>query len=253
MTGVPSALFAAWAAIALEDKRTYVAAIASSFDGNTTMTTEADSALKALVLAELAWEPSVRAAHMGVIAHDGVITLSGSVEGFAAKHGAQSAALRVNGVRAVSEEIEVKLPFDINRSDEEIARAAADRLAWDSMLPKDAVTVAVRGGWITLTGEVAWRYEHDAAAQDVLRLWGVAGVSNQITVKPRIDTLSLTSEISSALHRAWFEHSGIEVTAEGGSVTLAGHVKSWSEREMAGDAAWAAPGVADVQNHLTVL
>jgi osmotically-inducible protein OsmY len=208
--------------------------------------------LQESVLAELAWEPSVTAAHIGVTARDGVITLTGHVQRFAEKQAAQTAALRVKGVKAVAEEIEVKLPFDTVRSDDDIARAAIDRLAWDSTLPKNAIKVVVQDGWITLTGEVGWHFEHDAAAQDVRRLWGVVGVSNQITLKPRVNTYNLTSDISAALHRSWFEPAGIKVTADGGKVILSGHVKSWSERELAGSTAWAAPGAVDVENDLII-
>ena len=216
------------------------------------MLNETDAALKTAVLAELAWEPSVTAAHIGVTARDGVITLSGHVQRFAEKQAAQSAALRVKGVKAVAEEIEVKLPFDVKRSDDDIARAAIERLAWDSTLPKDAVKVTVQDGWVTLTGEVGWHFEHDAAAQDVRRLWGVVGVSNQITLMPRVNTYNLTSDISTALHRSWFAPNDIKVAADGGKVTLTGHVKSWSERELAGSTAWGAPGATDVENYLII-
>ncbi len=211
-----------------------------------------DAALKDLVLAELSWEPSVTAAHIGVTARDGVITLTGHVERFAEKQAAQAAALRVRGVKGVAEEIEVKLPFELKRRDDEIARAAIDRLFWNATLPKDSIQVSVQDGWVTLTGEVAWRYEHEAAAQDVRRLWGVVGVSNKITLKPRVNTYNLAGDISGALHRAWFDPEGIKVTANGGHVTLTGHVKSWTERELADSTAWAAPGATDVENHLII-
>ncbi len=216
------------------------------------MPNETDAALKDSVLAELAWEPSVTPAHLGVTARDGVITLSGHVERFTEKQAAQSAALRVKGVKAVADEIEVKLPFDVKRGDDAIAQAAIDRLAWDSTLPKDAVKVAVQDGWVTLTGEVDWRFEHDAAAQDVRSLWGVVGVSNHIAFKPNVNTYDLSSDIANALHRSWFDPAGIMVTADGGRVTLTGHVKSWSERELAGSTAWAATGATDVENNLVI-
>ena len=216
------------------------------------MLSETDATLQEAVLAELAWEPSVTAAHIGVTARDGVITLLGHVQRFAEKQAARSAALRVRGVKAVAEEIEVKLPFDVKRSDDDIARAAIDRLAWDSTLPKDAVKMTVENGWLTLTGEVRWHFEQEAAAQDVRHLWGVVGVSNQITLKPRVNTYNLTSDISTALHRSWFEPAGIKVSADGGKVTLTGQVKSWSERELAGSTAWATPGATDVENYLVI-
>ncbi len=211
-----------------------------------------DIELKESVLAELAWEPSVTAPHIGVTARDGVVTLSGHVQRFAEKLAAQSAALRVKGVKAVAEEIDVKLPSDVQRSDEDIAAAAVARLAWDSTLPKDAVKITVQDGWLTLTGEVGWRFEHDAAAQDVRRLWGVVGVSNHITIKPRVNTYNLGEDITRALHRSWFDPQRVKVSADGGKVTLTGYVNSWSERALAGSTAWAAPGATDVENHLII-
>ena len=211
-----------------------------------------DIALKTSVEAELAWEPSVTAPHIGVTARDGVITLTGHVQRFSEKQAAQTAALRVRGVKAVAEEIEVKLPFEVLRKDEDIARAAIDRLAWDSTLPIDAVKVTVQDGWITLTGEVGWHFEHEAAAQDVRRLWGVVGVSNHITIKPRVNAYNLGEDISRALHRSWFDPKRIKVSADGGRVTLNGYVDSWSERALAGTTAWAAPGATDVENNLII-
>jgi osmotically-inducible protein OsmY len=212
-----------------------------------------DQALKERVLAELTWEPAVTAAHIGVTARDGVITLSGHVQRFAEKQAAQAAVLRVRGVKAVADEIEVKLAFDTLRSDDEIARAAIDRLAWDSTLPQDAVKVTVQDGWITLTGEVGWRFEHDAALQDVRRLWGVVGVSNHITLKARVNASNLASDIASALHRSWFDPNSVKVVADGGKVTLSGRVNSWSERDLAGATAWAAPGASSVDNDLQIV
>jgi len=150
-----------------------------------------DAALKDSVLAELAWEPAVTAAHIGVTARDGLVTLTGHVQRYAEKHAAEVAARRVRGVKGVAEEIEVKLPYDVQRDDEAIAKAAVDRLAWDSTLPADAIKVTVQDGWVTLTGQVGWRYEHDAAANDVRGLWGVIGVSNRVTLKPRVDSYNL--------------------------------------------------------------
>ena len=211
-----------------------------------------DTALKDLVLAELAWEPSVSAAHIGVTARDGVITLTGHVNAYYERHAAEAAARRVKGVRAVAEEIEVRLPFDVKHGDEEIASAAASRLAWDSSLPKNSIKATVQHGWVTLTGDVDWRFEHDAAAKDVHMLWGVVGVTNDIRIRPRVDTSSLSSDITKALHRSWFDESQVKVTAEGGKVRLTGKVDSWSDRMLAGTTAWAAPGATAVENYLIV-
>ena len=132
------------------------------------MTTDSD--LKKAVLDELSWEPSVNAAHIGVTAHAGVVTLTGHVENYMHKLAAEKAASRVKGVKAVAEEIEVKLPYDFKRSDEDVAAAAIDRLGWNSTIPNGAIQVKVEKGWITLTGTVDWHFEKDVAEQDMRAL-----------------------------------------------------------------------------------
>ncbi|WP_372786298.1 BON domain-containing protein [Phenylobacterium sp.] len=211
-----------------------------------------DNELRDDVLAELAWDPSVTAAHIGVTARDGVVMLSGHVQRFAEKQAAEAAVRRVKGVKAVAEEIVVKLPDGIHRGDDDIAQAARARLDWNSTLPRDAIDITVQNGWITLSGEVGWGFEHDAAAQDVRRLWGVVGVTNNIKVKARVNTFNLTSDIIRALHRSWLDPKGVKVTADGGRVTLTGYVDSWNDRALAGSTAWAAPGATDVENHLII-
>lgn len=211
-----------------------------------------DTELQEAVLAELAWEPSVSAAHIGVTARDGVIMLSGHVQRFAEKQAAEAAVRRVKGVKAVAEELVVKLPDATRRDDDDIAQAAIARLAWNSTLPSEAIQITVQNGWITLAGEVEWGFEHDAAAQDVRRLWGVVGVTNNIRVKSRVNTFNLSSDITRALHRSWLDPKGVKVTADGGRVTLTGYVDSWNDRALAGSTAWAAPGATDVENHLII-
>jgi len=211
-----------------------------------------DKHLKQAVLDELQWEPSVNAAHIGVTTKDGVVTLMGSVETYAEKHAAETAALRVKDVKAVAEEIEVKLPFSVKHGDSEIAAAALDRLAWNVSVPKDAVKVAVSKGFVTLTGNVNWHYQHDAAADAVRNLWGVTGVSNQIVIRPMADAGNIKSDIMIALHRSWFSPENIEVTTDNGRVTLTGSVEFWDERALAGSTAWAAPGVTSVSNDIRV-
>jgi len=142
-----------------------------------------DTKLQKAVLEELAWEPSVTAAHIGVTANAGIVTLSGHVESFAEKHAAEAAARRVKGVEAVAEEIEVRLAFDAKRSDGQIAAAVINRLDWNVAVPRNAVKVQVESGWITLSGQVDWDFQRTAAAHDVRWLLGVVGVSNQITIK----------------------------------------------------------------------
>ncbi len=211
-----------------------------------------DTALKESVLIELRWEPSVNAAHIGVTAHDGVITLMGHVQTYAEKHAAEAAARRVRGVKSIAEEIEVKLSFDVERSDEDIAAAIITRLSWDSTIPKDAVKSSVEGGWVTLVGDVDWYFESEAAEQEVRRLWGVVGVTNHIKVKSRVNTDNLDQDITKALHRSWLDPSNVTVTVDGGKVKLTGSVPSWSERMLAGKTAWAAPGATAVENSLVI-
>lgn len=213
-----------------------------------------DRKLQEAVLAELSWEPSVTAAHLGVTARHGVVTLTGHVESFAEKHAAETAAGRVKGVVAVAEEIEVKLPFERQRGDEEIAAAATDRLAWDVSIPSDCVKVKVENGWVTLSGQVDRYFQRDAAEQDVRRLMGVVGVSNQTTIKPMVNVADISDDIVHALHRSWFfDPKTISVTAEGGKVRLAGTVHSFSERADALATAWAAPGTTDVVDDIVIV
>jgi osmotically-inducible protein OsmY len=212
-----------------------------------------DSRLQKAVLAELNWEPSVVAAHIGVTANAGVVTLTGHVETYAEKHAAETAARRVKGVNAVAGDIEVRLAFDRQRSDDDIAAAAIDRLAWDVSVPRDAVKVTVEGGWITLTGQVDWWYQKEAAEQDVRRLFGVVGVSNQTTIRPRINVSNLGDDITHALNRSWFfDPRTITVTAQDGVVRLSGNVRSPHARNVAAVTAWAA-GATAVENAIAIV
>lgn len=212
-----------------------------------------DSQLQQAVLAEFNWEPSVTAGHIGVTANAGVVTLTGHVDSYAKKMAAETAARRVKGVKAVAEEIEVRLPFDTKRSDEDIAEAAIDRLAWNVSVPKDNVSVKVEQGWVTLTGQVDWWYQKDAVELDIRPLHGVRGVSNQTTIKPRVNTANLSDEITHALHRSWFfDPDQVHVRAEGGKVILTGTVHSSYERQVAARTAWSAPGATNVENDLAV-
>jgi osmotically-inducible protein OsmY len=211
-----------------------------------------DTQLKQSVLDELKWEPSVNASDIGVTTKDGIVTLMGTVGTYTEKHAAETAALRVKDVKAVAEEIEVKLPFDVKHSDADIARAATERMAWNVSVPKDAVKVTVSKGWVTLSGQVEWHYQQEAAADAVGRLWGVTGVSNQISIKPTVNAGDIKSNIVAALNRSWFSPEHVDVSAAGGLVTLTGNVEYWGERELAGTTAWAAPGVTSVNNEIRV-
>lgn len=211
-----------------------------------------DKDLKQNVLDELNWTPNVNGAHIGVAAHEGVVTLTGHVETYSEKLDAEHAVRRVKGAKAIANEIEIKLASSGKRDDEDIAKAAINVLAWDGNVPSDAIKVAVSKGWVTLSGQVEWYFQKEAAAQDIRRLLGVVGVSNQATVKPKIDTAVIAENIEFALNRAWFDTKRIKVIADGGKVILSGKVDTWSDWQEASEVAWAAEGATSVENNIVI-
>ena len=214
---------------------------------------KADAELRADILEELKWDPAVNEVEIGVAAKDGVVTLSGYVESFAQKYAAERAAERVSGVRALAENLKVKLPSARERTDTQIAHAVVDALDWDIEVPP-GITARVEGGWITLQGSVEWQYEKAAAERAVRYLTGVKGVMNLIDVAPKHASASEVGQrISDALRRnAELDASRIVVEATDGKVTLKGTVRSWAERADAERAAWAAPGVKEVEDRIVV-
>src|SRR4029079_11779888 len=161
--------------------------------------TRTDAQIQQDVLAELRWDARVQPTEVGVAVKDGVVTLTGWLDSYTKKWAAEEAAHRVRGVKAVANDIEVRLPGSSERTDADIAAAAARALEWDVMVPADKIKVAVSKGWVTLEGDVEWQYQREAPERDVRRLVGVKGVSNLITIKPRATPSDLKTKIEQAL------------------------------------------------------
>jgi osmotically-inducible protein OsmY len=213
-----------------------------------------DVQLKADVTDELAWDPAINATHVGVMVQDGVVTLAGHLDSFAEKHAVERAVRRVAGVRGIALDLDVKLSTEHQRTDADIAGAATAGLALNTLVPRGQVKVEVEKGWVTLTGEVDWGYQLASAEQCIRPLAGVRGLFNKITVKPRVQSKDIASEITAALTRqATREARNIGIEVEGGIVTLSGKVHSMAEHDAAVGVAFSAHGVSHVVDHLQVV
>jgi osmotically-inducible protein OsmY len=213
-----------------------------------------DSKLRQDVLDELEWQPHIPSAQIAVTADQGVVRLSGYVSTYAEKVAAEQAVKRVVGVRAaVVESLEVRVTDGIADADEEIAMRARTSLGWAALVPSGQVDVRVANRWVTLSGQLEWHFQRATAETIVRDLAGVAGVSNEITLRARPQSTNLKSHIERALRRsADLDARFIRVKVVDGLVTLEGAVGSWYARERAQDAAWMAPGVSAVRDLLVV-
>lgn len=213
-----------------------------------------DHRLKKDVTEELSWEPSIQADHIGVAAETGIVTLTGHVPNFWQKAAAERAVSRVKGVRAIVEDLDVRLSGDIPYHDDEIAAAILHRLAWHPSIPTDAVIVKVEDGIVTLTGEVDWSYQHDLIKSATRTIAGVVAVFNNVSVKARRkpDAGKIQKDIKRALNRYWLSGDDFHVTTTGGDVRLTGNVASYRDRDLAGRTAWRAQGTTSVVNDLHI-
>ena len=212
-----------------------------------------DTQLKKDVSDELEWDPSINAANIGVAVHNGVVTLSGHIQTFAEKAAIERVVQRIDGVKAMALELDVKLAPGHQRSDTEIAESARVAMQSQALVPADKITLKVEHGWVTLNGEVEWDYQRINAERTVHALLGVVGVTNRITLKSRTVPSDVSNRIRDALARqAEREAKSIDVTVTGSTATLRGTVHSWAERNAAQGAAWAAPGITMVVNEIRV-
>jgi osmotically-inducible protein OsmY len=218
------------------------------------VSTRTDEEIQRDVLEELKWDSHVRPNEIGVAVKDGIVTMTGWVDSYLKKIAAEEAAHRVPGVKAVANDIEVRLPTSAERTDADLAKAALGALNWEAAIPADRLDVTVSHGWVTLKGEVDYAFQKRDAERAVERLSGVKGVTNLIVVRSRVSPTDLKQQIEKALIRnAETDARRITVEVEGSKVILSGTVRSYAEKQAAEDTIWAAPGVTDVENRIVVL
>jgi len=214
-----------------------------------------DSDIRKDIVAELEWDPSLRHEDIAIAVRDGVVTLSGFTDSYADKWRAERLTSGIKGVKAVANDIQVKLPSGSQRADPDIARAAIDALKWNISVPQDRIKVKVDNGWVTLEGDVDFYFQKQAAERAVRYLTGVKGVSNLISVRSTTtpSPVEVKQKVRQALERsAVYDADHINVDVAGNKVILRGTVRSYAEWRDAERAARNAPGVTDVENKLTI-
>lgn len=206
------------------------------------------------VHAELKWDPEVNSADIGVTVKDGLVTLRGTVVMYREKWAAERDALRISGVRAVTNDLTVTPVATHTHTDVDITNHVADALLRDWSVPKNRIHVNVENGWVTLRGTTDWHYQRNAAEIDAQRVAGVTSVVNEVTiVQPHVSAIDIEAGIKQALVRtAEVDANKITVTVDGAHVTLTGTVQSWAELDAARNAAWRAKGVTHVVNKLVI-
>ncbi|RVQ69601.1 BON domain-containing protein [Croceicoccus ponticola] len=214
---------------------------------------KSDSQLQHDVLEELKWDPSVDHTDIGVSVVDGVVALNGYAKSYAEKIAAERAAKRVAGVKAIAEELKIRYPSDAKNADHEIARRILDIFSYNVLIPEENIQVKVEKGWVTLTGDVEWNYQSAEAAKAAGKVSGVLGLTNSIAIRNKADISDVRKRIEDAFKRqAGLDAASVTIAASGNKVTLGGKVKAWHERKLAEQAAWGAPGVTQVEDHIVI-
>lgn len=205
------------------------------------------------VINELKWQPFLKSANIGVAVKNGVVTLSGNVDNYSQKIGAEKAARKVTGVRAIAEDIQIGVSPALEKTDVDIAESVVNALKWHAAVPEERIKVKVENGIVTLEGEVEWEYQRSSTQRAVNRLLGVRNVVNLINIKPRVTAFDVRTKILDALRRtATTDAERVSIEVDGSKIILNGKVRSFTEKEDVEDAAWCAPGVSRVESHLEV-
>ncbi|MBZ9708551.1 BON domain-containing protein [Mesorhizobium sp. ESP7-2] len=213
-----------------------------------------DRDIKQDLESELKWDPDINATDVGVTVKEGVVSLTGYVPFYMQKYGAEKAAKRIKGVLGIANDIEVHLPSSHQKTDPELARAAIEAISIEFPSSHERFKVIANEGWLTLEGDVEWQYQRNQAEIATRKLHGVKGVINRVVLKPRVAPVEIKAKIENAFKRsAEVDAQHVSVTADGGEVSLAGTVSSWSEKQEAERTAWRAPGVVRVHNHINIV